>query len=140
MNKSPYQIGKSIRILFIVSIFSLQSCDFETEVSIPKEIRITVIDHKNNQQEDGPYEKICTQDSPVWKWIAKEIPKLKNGWRSYYATLPGAGIIVDLGNSRRLQILDHGVFYISQKSVLSHDFQNEKFRELLTLIIETRNK
>ncbi|WP_156469965.1 hypothetical protein [Leptospira alstonii] len=56
MNKSPYQIGKSIRILFIVSIFSLQSCDFETEVSIPKEIRITVIDHKNNQQEDGPYE------------------------------------------------------------------------------------
>lgn len=56
-------------------------------------------------------------------------------------TLPSKGILVDFNHGRRLQILDHGIIYITPgESALYHDFQNEKFQELLTLLIETQNQ
>ncbi|WP_061286400.1 hypothetical protein [Leptospira interrogans] len=138
-------IGRStMRFFYFILIFPfLQFCDSEIEFSIPKKIRVTLLHPKSYQLEDRSYERIYTEDSPVWKWIAKEIPKLKEGWNSYYATFPSKGILVDFDhdNNRRLQILDHGVIYIVRgKSALYHDFQNEKFQELLTLIIETQKK
>ncbi|MFA4794906.1 hypothetical protein [Leptospira kirschneri] len=127
-----------IRFFYFILVFPfLQFCDSEIELSIPKKIHISY------QLEGRPYRMDieCTEDSPVWKWIAKEIPKLKKGWNSYYATLPSIGILVDFDHGRRLQILDHGMIYIIPgESALYHDFQNEKFQELLTLIIKTQNR
>lgn len=71
----------------------------------------------------------------------KRNSKIKKRWHSYYATLPSKGILVDFDHSRRLQSLDSGIIYIIPgESALYHDFQNEKFQELLTFLIETQNK
>nr|WP_275890410.1 hypothetical protein [Leptospira noguchii] len=122
----------------------LQFCDSKIELSIPKKIHVTLIDPRSYQLEDRSYEWInieYKENSLVWKWIAKEIPKLKKGWGFYYVTRPSEGILVDFDHGRRLQILDHGIIYITPgESALYHDFQNEKFQELLTLLIETQNQ
>ncbi|AJR16282.1 hypothetical protein LEP1GSC079_4359 [Leptospira interrogans str. FPW1039] len=141
--KTKLVIGRpTMRFFYFILIFPfLQFCDSEIEFSIPKKIHVTLIDPKSYQLEDRPHERIHTEDSPVWKWITKEIPKLKKGWNSYYVTRPSKGILIDFDHGRRLQILDHGVIYIIPgESALYHDFQNEKFQELLTLIIETQKK
>ncbi len=61
----------------------LQFCDSKIELSIPKKIHVTLIDPRSYQLEDRSYEWInieYKENSLVWKWIAKEIPKLKKGW------------------------------------------------------------
>ncbi len=62
-----------MRFFYFILIFPfLQFCDSEIEFSIPKKIRVTLINPKSYQLEDRPYERIHTEDSLIWKWITKE--------------------------------------------------------------------
>ncbi|MBM9501622.1 hypothetical protein JWG44_15315 [Leptospira sp. 201903071] len=134
---------KSMRTLGFFLIFAnfIQSCDFDTEVSIPKEIIVSNLESGRDQTNHGPRgTTIYSKDTIVWNWIEREISKFRSGWRSYYATLPSRGILIDLDQGRSLLILDHVILYKTRDTVLYHEFQKEKFLQLQQLIIETGEK